>query len=227
MRISFDSPNKARIVLQAMVVLEIAVSVVTAWRSYTAIPFVAQGDRIITGWELSVWILKDMHIGRTLAALALMIIVLWAIHQKKRWAVPLVLILLVHAAFYLAWICFPWVWVYHDAFGKIMLVCEGVVLLLCFILLLPSKDSLDVERWDLASVGTAVVAALALIYIKGHYSFCCPQYGPEPPMWWVYFDISDLWDRPKETGLLIMWGCYAAMLGFRWCFRRAVRQTAA
>lgn len=113
--------------------------------------------------------------GRTLAALALMIIVLRAIHQEKRWAVPLVLIFLMHAALYLIGKCFPWVWVYHDAFEKIMLVCEGIVLLRCFLLLFTSKDSLDVEHRDLASVGTAVVGALALIYIKDHHGFCWPQ----------------------------------------------------
>ncbi len=208
--------------LQIFVIFEVAVSALTATRIFRGIEII-KGGRRLAGWELYLEIFEGEHIIRTLVALSFMIGIMWAIHKGKRWALPFVLILLTDAALYLAWICLPWAWVYQDTLWKITHVCEGVVLITCFIILFSMKGGWALRKRDLANVGIAIFASLAIIYVKGHYSFCCPQYGPEPPMWWVYFDISNLWDRPRETGLLIMWGCYAGVLGFLWGRGKVVR----
>jgi hypothetical protein len=208
--------SRTKAILQVILFSEVAVSLLSCTRSYFGETLIVKGGRRLVGWELSVEILKDMHILRILVALCFMILVSWTIRKGKKWAVPFVLILLVHAALYLVWDCMPWAWVYEDNFGKMIRISEIGIVLTCLILLFLLRSQSVFKNRDLAKVGLAAVAATTMIYVKGHFSFCCPEYGREPAMWWVYFDISGLWDRPRETGLLIAWGCYAATIGLLW-----------
>jgi hypothetical protein len=142
-----------------------------------------------------------------------MLVMIWAIRKGKKCVTPFILILLADAGLHLIWSSLlPWAWVYQYQYLRVLSLFQAVVLTICFVILFLPQKCFDVQNGDIVRVGIAVVLALAIIYVKGRFSFCCPQYGPTPPMWWVYFHISDLWD-PRETGLLIMWACYTGILG--------------
>jgi hypothetical protein len=171
-----------------------------------------------TYWK-RVWIvLRQMDIQWRIIALVCMVLLLWAAKIGKRWVVPLVLILLTYAFLYLVWDSMPWVWAFDSYFHKSSNVIHALIVL-CFFVAIFLK--FRIKGRDLANVGIAIAVGAILIYIKGHYSFCCPQWSIDPPNWWAYFDIAGLWES-REFGLLVVWLSYILICGFLWLVTKAV-----
>jgi hypothetical protein len=216
------SSTKGTLILQLAVLSQIAASVLIALGQFRGVDIVV-GGRLLVGWERTVEVLKDMSAPATVAAVMFMAVILWSIRRGDSWAKPFLAVLLIQAGLHLVWGSAPWFWVYRDTTLKTLAVAEALFLAVAYVALFLPISSVAIRGFELLRVSTAVVLAVVLIYVKGHYSFCCPQYGPTPPDWVVYLDVSGLWDRPRETGFLIAWGCLTGILAVRWCVRKLGR----
>ena len=206
-----------RRVLVLMVILQAAITILVTLHFYNGLGVIVNAEGPLTSYHLLYARLQDLSFAWVFAALLFMVVIASAIHAGKQWAAPFILLLLIGAGLHLIWRSMPWAWVYQDSLLRAITVAQAVVLLTFFVILAFCQNfvqlgNLQLGNLHLLRVGSAVALALVIVFAKGTLSFCCPQYGPEPPMWWVYLHISDLWD-PREKAFLMMWACYAGLLG--------------